>query len=211
MSDNNEFDPQMEASIRDLPAPDPSLREQHISAALNAMAAPETGNGRLRFLSAAAAVLILVAVGVGVSRNSDDTPPAIAADPSTTSVPKASGECTHSGGFWGDVGSVEEFTFGDTAYELVLRNGTVEVLLGTSPCTTVDTIVYYEEMRRRDNQEELPSKTACEQKPLIQFSDNSGGPDYALALLETSDGVSLFFEDRCNEPLGSIALPPSGD
>lgn len=211
MSDNNEFDPQIEASIRDIPAADLSLREQHIAAALNEMAAPETGNGRLRFLSAAAAVLILVAVGVGISKNSGDTPPAIAADTSTTSVPKASGECTHSGGFWGDVGSVEKFTFGDTAYELVLRNGTVEVLLGTSPCTTVDTIVYYEEMRRRDNQEELPSKTTCEQKTLVQFSDNSGGPEYALALLETSDGVSLFFEDRCNEPLGSIPLPASGD
>ena len=212
MSDNNEFDPQIEASIRDLPAAEPSLREQHIAAALAEMAAPDTRNGRLRFLSAAAAVLILVAVGIGVSKNSSDTPPAIAADSSTTTLAKAAGDCGEEfSGLWGDSVGRGKFTFGDTAYELVLRNGTVEVLLGTSPCTTVDTIVYYEEMRRRDNQEELPSEAACEQKPLIQFSDNSGGPEYALALLETSDGVSLFFEDRCNEPLGSITLPPSGD
>mgnify|MGYP006963606371 CR=1 FL=1 len=211
MSDENELDPRIEALLRDVPPADSSMKDSHIAAALGEMTTPAQSGGRLRFLSAAAAVLILVAGGITVSKNSNDTPPAIAADTSTTSVPKASEECTHSGGFWGDVGSVEKFMFGDTAYELVLRNGTVEILLGTSPCTRVDVVVYYEEMRRRDNQEELPSKTTCEQKPLVQFSDNSGGPKYALALLETSDGVSLFFEDRCNEPLGSIALPQSSD
>jgi hypothetical protein len=45
------------------------------------------------------------------------------------------------------------------------------------------------------------------EEPLVQFVDNSGGPEYTLALLRTDNGVSLFFEDRCNEPLGSISLP----
>jgi hypothetical protein len=211
MSEDNELSPEIEASLRDISAVDPTLRDQHIAAALGEIASPAASNGRLRFLSVAAAVVVLVAGGIAVAQNSEGNSPAIAADTAATSVPKASGECTHSGGFWGDVGSVEKFMFGDTAYELVLRNGTVEILLGTSPCTRVDVVVYYEEMRRRDNQKELPTKTTCEQKPLVQFSDNSGGPKYALALLETSDGVSLFFEDRCNEPLGSIALPQSSD
>jgi hypothetical protein len=75
----------------------------------------------------------------------------------------------------------------------------------------VNEIVYFEEMRRRDNHGETPSKSTCEQKPFLQFTDNAGGSEYRLALLETSNGVSLFFEDRCNEPIGSITLPPAAD
>jgi hypothetical protein len=211
MSDDNELTPEIEAALRDIPAADPALRDQHIAAALGELA-PSVTTKRRNLFAAAAAVLVLAGAGFAFSQNSDGNSPAIASpDTTISSVPKASGECPHTGGFWGDVGRVEGFTFQDTAYELVLRNGTVEVLLGTQPCTRVDEIVYFEEMRRRDNQEELPSKATCEQKPLVQFADNEGESEYRLALLETSDGVSLFFEDRCNEPLGSIALPTSGD
>jgi hypothetical protein len=62
-------------------------------------------------------------------------------------------------------------------------------------------------MRRRDNQNESPSTSTCEQEPLIQFVDSSGGSEYTLTLIGTDAGVSLYFEDRCNEPLGSISLP----
>ena len=210
MSEDNELTPEIEAALREVPAADPSLREQHIAAALSEIS-PATSTGRPRFLAVAAAVVVLLGGGLALARNSDDTPPAIAADTTVATVPKATNDCPHTGGFWGDVGSVEGFTFGGAAYELVLRNGNVEVLLGTQPCTRVDAVVYFEEMRRRVNQNELPSKTACEQKALIQFSDTADGVEFRLALLETTDGVSLFFEDRCNEPLGSIALPLSSD
>ena len=206
MSEDNELTPEIEALLQDVPSVDPSLREQHIAAALDEIT-PAAAASRLRFLSVAAAVVVLIGGGIAVARNTKDAPPAIAADTTVTSVPKATSECPHTGGFWGDVGSVEDFTFSGTAYELVLRNGIVEVLLGTQPCTSVDTIVYFEEMRRRVNQNELPSDTACEQKALIQFSDTADGVKFTLALLETAEGVSLFFEDRCNEPLGSIPLP----
>jgi hypothetical protein len=211
MSDDNELTPEIEAALRDIPAADPSLRDQHIAAALGELAPAATAKRRNLF-AAAAAVLVLAGAGVAVSQNSDGDSPAVAApDTTMTSVPKASSECQKSGGFWGDVGGIDYFTLRGAAFELVRRDDLVDLYLGSEPCTIVGTIGYYEAMQRRDNQGDSPSKSACEQKPLVQFSDNTGGPEYRLALLETSDGVSLFFEDRCNEPLGSIALPQSGD
>lgn len=207
MSEDNELSPQIEAVLKNISAVDPAVRDQHIAAALGEITSTTAFSSRLRLLSVAAAVVVLIGGGIAVARNSDNTPPALAADSTLASVPKASAECTHTGGFWGDVGRVEGFAVQDATYELVLRKGTVEVLLGTQPCTKLDEIVYFEAMRRRDNQNELPSKSSCEQEPLVQFVDNSGGPEYTLALLRTDNGVSLFFEDRCNEPLGSISLP----
>jgi hypothetical protein len=211
MSDDNELTPEIEVALRDIHAPDPALRDQHIAAALGELA-PTATTKRRNLFSAAAAVLVLAGAGFAVSQNSDGEIPAVAVpDTTITSVPKGSGECPHTGGFWGDVGRVEGFSVRGTAYELVLRNGAVEVLLGTQPCTRVDEIVYFKEMRRRTNQEELPSENTCERESLVQFIDNAGGSEYRLALLETSDGVSLFFEDRCNEPLGTVTLPPAAD
>jgi hypothetical protein len=207
MSEDNELSPEIEAALKDISAVDPAVRDQHIAAALGELTVPAQSNGRLRFLSVAAAVVVLVAGGIAFSRNTDDTPPALAADTTAVSVPKASAECTHTGGFWGDVGRVEDFALRGAAYELILRKGTVEVLLGTQPCTRVDEIVYFDAMRRRDNRNESPSTSTCEQEPLIQFVDSSGGSEYTLALIGTDAGVSLYFEDRCNEPLGSISLP----
>ena len=206
MSEDNELTPELEALLRDIPAVDPSLREQHIAAALDEIT-PAAAASRLRFLAAAAAVVVLIGGGIAVARNTNDAPPAIAADTTVTSVPKATSECPHTGGFWGDVGGIDYFTLRDTAFELVRRDDLVGLYLGSEPCTMVGTISYYEAMLRRDKKGESPAKTNCEQKPLIQFSDNAGGSEFRLALLETSEGVSLFFEDRCNEPLGSIPLP----
>jgi hypothetical protein len=206
MSEDNELSPEIEAILKDTSAVDPATRDQHIAAALGELT-PSSSSGRLKFLVAAAAVLVLAGGGIAVSRNSNDIPPALAADTTITSVPKASAECTHTGGFWGDVGRVEGFTVQGTAYELVLRKGTVEVLLGTQPCTKLDEIVYFDEMRRRDNQNESPSTNNCSQEALVRFGDSSGGSEYTLALIGTDTGVSLFFEDRCNDPLGAISLP----
>jgi hypothetical protein len=206
MSEDNELSPEIEAILKDTSAVDPAIRDQHIAAALGELT-PSSSSGRLKFLVAAAAVLVLAGGGIAVSRNSNDIPPALAADTTITSVPKASAECTHTGGFWGDVGRVEGFTVQGVVYELVLRKGTVEVLLGTQPCTKLDEIVYFDEMRRRDNQNESPSTNNCSQEALVRFGDSSGGSEYTLALIGTDTGVSLFFEDRCNDPLGAISLP----
>ena len=212
MSDENELDPRIEALLRDVPPADSSMKESHIAAALGEMTTPAHSSGRLRFLSAAAAVLILVAGGITVSKNSNDTPPAIAADTSTTSVPKASGECTHSGGFWGDVGGIDNFTLRGTKFELVHRGDLVDLYFGSAPCTMIGTISYSEALVARTKESDAPTDfTECSyaSEPLVRFSDepSGGGDTYSFVLVATEDGVSLYFEDRCNEPIGSIAVP----
>lgn len=211
MSDDNELTPEIEAALRDIPSGDPALRDQHIAAALGELA-PAATMKRRNLFAAAAAVLVLAGAGFAVSQNSDSNIPAVAApDTTITSVPKASGECQKSGGFWGDVGGIDYFTLRGVAFELVHRDDLVDLYFGSEPCTMLGTIGYYEAMQRRDNQEGLPTESTCTKDPLVQFTADAGGSEYRLALLETSDGVSLFFEDRCNEPIGSIALPASGD
>ena len=78
MSEDNELTPEIEAALREVPAVDPSLREQHIAAALGEIS-PTASSGRLRFLATAAVVVVLFGGGFAVTRNSDHTPPAIAA------------------------------------------------------------------------------------------------------------------------------------
>jgi hypothetical protein len=210
MSDENELTPELEAALRDIPAADPALRDQHIAAALGDLA-PVATTKRRNLFAAAAAVLVLAGAGFAVSRNSDDTPPALAADTTATSLPKASGKCARSGGSWGDVGGTEIITLRGMPYEVVLRDDAIDLFLEVEPCTQIGYLDYLEAMQLRDKEDAMPSVVPCTQKALVQFADNAGGPEYRLALLETADGVSLFFEDRCNEPLGSIALTVSGD
>jgi hypothetical protein len=215
MSDNNELDPQIESSLRDLPAADQAMKEAHIAAALGEVTPAQSG-GRLRFLSVAAAVLILVAGVITVSKNSNDTPPAIAADTTATSAPKASAECEHSGGFWGDVGGIDNFTLRGTKFELVHRDDLVDLYFGSAPCTMLGTISYSEALVARVKATDAPNDfTECSfaSEPLVRFSDepSGGGDTYSFVLVATEDGVSLYFEDRCNEPIGSIPLPTSGD
>jgi hypothetical protein len=211
MSQDNELTPEIEAALRDFPAADPALRDQHIAAALGELA-PAATMKRRNLFAAAAAVLVLAGAGVALSQNSDGDTPAVAApDTTITSVPKASSECPHTGGFWGDVGGIDYFTLRGAAFELVHRDDLVDLYFGSEPCTMLGTIGYYEAMQRRDNQEGLPTESTCSKDPLVQFTDNAGGSEYRLALLETSNGVSLFFEDRCNEPLGTVTLPPAAD
>ena len=211
MSDDNELTPEIEAALRDIPAPDPALRDQHMAAALGELV-PAATMKRRNLFAAAAAVLVLAGAGFAVSQNSDGDTPAVAApDTTITSVPKASTECAGSKGFGGGIGGVESFSVGGTEFVLVRRGGAIEVLVGAQPCAQVGALEYLEALQRRNEQTDAPSEKQCTQKALVEFTDSAGGSEYRLALLETSDGVSLFFEDRCNEPIGSITLPTSGD
>jgi hypothetical protein len=212
MNEENELDPRIEALLRDVPPADSSMKDSHIAAALSELTTPAHSGGRLRFLSAAAAVLILVAGGITVFKNSNDTPPAIAADTTATSTPKASSECEHSGGFWGDVGGIDYFTLRDTTFELVHRDDLVDLYFGSAPCTMLGTISYGQALVARAKETDAPNGlTECSyaSEPLVRFGDvpSGGGDTYSFVLVETDDGVSLYFEDRCNEALGSIAVP----
>lgn len=74
MSEDNELTPEIEAALREVPAADPSLREQHIAAALGEIS-PAASTGRPRFLAVAAAVVVLLGGGLALARNSDDSSP----------------------------------------------------------------------------------------------------------------------------------------
>ena len=215
MSDDNELNPEIEALLRDVPAVDPSLREQHIAAALSEINTPTASTGRLRFLTAAAAVVVLIGGGIAVAKNSGDTPPAIAADTTITSVPKTAGDCGEEfSGLWGDSVGRGEFSWAETDYTVIGHNGGLSVYLAMEPCTKMGTIVYWDAMTARDKESQAhQGAIECESmtSAVAQFEDRGNGNPYQLVLVKTDTGISLFFEDRCNEPLGSIALPTSGD
>ena len=44
-------------------------------------------------------------------------------------------------------------------------------------------------------------------EPIAHFDDRANGDTYSFVLVQTATGVSLHFEDRCNEPLGSLSVP----
>ena len=217
MSEDNELSPEIEAALKDVSAVDPVVRDQHIAAALSEIASPSAPNRRLRFLSVAAAAVVLVAGGIAFSRNSDDTPPALAADTTAISVPKASSDpsCAEEfSGLWDDSGSLGAFTHLGINYEMIQRTGVLSLYLSQEPCTKIGEIQYGEAMKVRDKVDDSPQQGAeCDwsSAPLARYTDRAEGDSYSLVLAKTDSGVSLFFVNRCTESLGSIALPAVGD
>jgi hypothetical protein len=217
MSDDNELTPEIEAALRDLPAADPALRDQHIAAALGELA-PAATMKRRNLFAAAAAVLVLAGAGFAVSQNSDGDIPAVAApDTTITSIPKASSNPACAEEFseiWGDSGSLGSFTYSGVTYEMIQRKGVLSIYLAKEPCTKLGEIQYGDVMDARGQVDDSPQVGAeCDwsKAPLARYSDRANGDSYPLVLAETESGVSLFFANRCTEPIGSIALPTSVD
>jgi hypothetical protein len=216
MSEDNELNPEIEAALRDVPAADPSLRDQHIAAALGGLA-PAATTKRRNLFAAAAAVLVLAGAGFAVSQNSGDTPPAVAADTTVTSVPKASSNpsCAEEfSGLWGDSGSLGSFERLGVTYEMIQRKGVLSLYFAKEPCTKVGDIDYWAAIDNRNKGTDAPTEAIeCSilSEPIARFTDQSSGSAYSFGIVSTTDGVSLYLEDRCNEPIGSIALPASGD
>ena len=213
MSEDSELSPEIEAALKDISAADPAVRDQHIAAALGELTVPAQSNGRLRFLSVAAAVVVLVAGGIAFSRNSDDTPPALAADTTVVSVPKASRECT-AAGTRDDNEEVGGFTLGETTFKLFRLNGVIDLYSTSGPCTKEGSIDYWAALEMHNNGTDAPTESIeCSilSEPIARFTDQLKGMSYSFAIILTTDGVSLYLEDRCNEPLGTVTLPPAAD
>lgn len=217
MSEDSELSSEIKAALRDVSAVNPALRDQHIAAALGEIS-PSATTKRRNLLAAAAAVLVLAGAGVGLSRKSDgNSPAAVVPDTTVTSVPKASSNpsCTEEfSKLWEDSGSLGSFTYSGVSYEMIQRKGVLSIYLAKEPCTKLGEIQYGEAMDDRDQADDSPQVGAeCDwsKAPLARFSDRANGDSYPLVLAETDSGVSLFFANRCTEPVGSIALPTSGD
>jgi hypothetical protein len=213
VSEDNELSPEIEATLKDISAVDPAVRDQHIAAALGELTVPAQSNGRLRFLSVAAAVVVLVAGGIAFSRNSDNAPPALAADTTVVSVPKASGKCTAAG--TGDgIEEVANFTLGKTTFDLFRLDGVIDLYSASGPCAKVGSIDYWDALEMHTNGTDAPTEPVeCSilSEPIARFTDQIKGMSYSFAVILTADGVSLYLEDRCNELLGFIATPTSGE
>lgn len=213
MSEDSELSSEIKAALRDVSAVDPALRDQHIAAALGEIS-PSASTKRRTFLAAAAAVLVLAGAGVGLSQKSDgNSPAAVVPDTTVTSVPKASSDpsCTEK---WAGLSDGDtprgEFSQAEVAYIALGRPGSVSVYLASEPCTKVGDIDYSAAMDARDNENASPNDIAeCrgETEPSARFTDRADGDSYSFVLIKTADGVMLYFEDRCNEPLGSILFP----
>ena len=97
---------------------------------------------------------------------------------------------------------------------MIQRKGVLSIYLAKEPCTKLGEIQYGEAIDDRGQADDSPQVGAeCDwsKAPLARFSDRTNGDSYPLVLAETNSGVSLFFANRCTEPIGSIALPTSGD
>ena len=212
MSDDNELNPEIEAALKDVPTADSSLRELHIAAALAEMT-PARSPGRLKFLAAAAAVLVLVGGGIVSARSSDSNSPIVVAPDSTlTTIAKGATECSEelSGLVDDSSSSATSFMRENVEYIAIGQDGRLQVYLAQAPCTSQGEIRYQAAMETRDKKASVDAQTAeCTflTEPIARFEDMSAEDSYKLVLVADSEGVSLYFEDRCNEPIGSILLP----
>lgn len=211
MSDFEELDPSIENALRDVPPASASLRDAHIAAAL-AEVAPSSRKipRRLRIIGSAAAAAVLVLGGFAVfGQNSSDNQQFSGGD--TTVPPKASANCAEEfSGLWSEVGDSTEIIHNNQRYALMFRDDNIDVYRATPPCSSVGTLGYREALVARDNESRLANQSSvCSYttEPIARFTDSANGDTYSFVLVHTDSGLSLHFEDRCNTPIATLALP----
>ena len=211
MSENEDLEPALLRHLRDVPPADSSLRDAHISAALAEMApARRSGVHRTRILGGVAAALMLAVGGVTVANQQqrDRGPLNVAL---TTTVPKGNADCAEEfSGLWGDVGNSKAIRHNGKEYAVMFRDDSIDVYEATEPCTRVGTLGYWDQLVARDNDGSPPDLSViCSYatEPVRRFNDRANGDSYGLVLVQTADGLSLHFEDECDEPIATLALP----
>lgn len=212
MTTDDELPPDILSELRNIPAVDDALREQHIATALAELRSGQSKKRRV-FVAVAAAVVLIIG-GVTIARNSPAHAPAIAAPDTTmlSSLPKGSADCAKEfSGLWGDSRGLGSFTTNEVNYAVIGHNGELSVFLASSPCSKVGNISYWNAMVERGKEESVAStqQAVCSytSEPIARFDDRANGATYSFVLIQTATGVSLHFEDRCNEPLGSLSVP----
>lgn len=93
-SDDDSLAPEIAAALRDVGPVDESLRDAHISRALDELAAAGTTGRRRSVLTVAAAAFVALAVGGVIGRSTGDTDTNVRNAATTTVTPvKATNEC----------------------------------------------------------------------------------------------------------------------
>lgn len=212
MSENDDLDPALVRRLRDVPPASESLRDAHIAAALAEMAPGRRSSIRgIRVLSGVAAAVVLAVGGVAIARQQRDSSRGTLNGVVETTIPKGGADCADEfSDLWGEVGASKEIARNGKAYAVMFRDDNIDIYQATEPCNLVGTMEYREALVARDNKSLSPPTTAfCSYttEPVRQFSDSARGDDYRLVLIETDNGLSLHFEDRCNDPIATIDLP----
>lgn len=211
MSDE-ELDPAILRALRDVaPAPD-SVRDAHIAAALSAMA-PVRGSShrRTRVLGGIAAAFMLAVGGVALANRQPERDRGPLTGTTASMPPKGSDDCSDDfSGLWGDVGDSEEVRHNDKQYVVMFRDDNIDVYEATEPCSLIGTMGYGEQLVARDNEGLPPDlSVVCSYatEPVSRFNDRANGDPYGLVLVQTDEGLSLHFEDKCDDPIVTLALP----
>ena len=210
MSDNEELDPALVNALRDIPPAGAALRDAHIAAALAAMAPPRrSATHRMRILTGVAAAAVVALGGAAFVAQQDDASRPTLSGAVTTLPPKTGAGCPP--GYLGAVGDVKYVTHNGKEFELWFEDfGIIDVNYNEPPCTNFGTVNYWQAMVDRDLETSVPDSTVvCSYatEPIARFTSSTNKGEYKLVLVHTESGLSLHFEDRCDTPIATLALP----
>lgn len=212
MSDDD-LDPALRRTLRDVPPATASMRDAQIAAALAEMApARRSGVHRTRILGGVAAAVMLAVAGVAVANQQQERNRGPLTAAVTTTVPKGSAECAEAfAGLWGDSRWLAGFTLNGSSYGVIQRNGAISVFMNEVPCDKKGEIEYWSSMdafdKTTDESPEDSENCGASLDSLVEYNDRANGEPHRLVIIKTTNGIDLRFADRCRTSLGSISLP----
>ena len=210
MNENEDLDPTLLRHLREVPPASASVRDAHIAAALAEIApSRRTGANRSRILGGVAAAVMLAVGGVTVANQQQER--GVLTGTVTTTLPKGGGDCSQEfSGLWGDVGDSRVIKHNNTEYAVMFRDDNIDVYEATEPCSRVGTMGYWDQLVARDNEgSPAGSSAVCSYatEPVRRFNDRARADSYGLVLVQTDEGLSLHFEDKCDVSIVTLALP----
>lgn len=212
MNENEDLDPTLLRHLREVPPASASVRDAHIAAALAEMApSRRTGANRSRILGGVAAAVVLAVGGVAVVIQQRDSRGGVLKSTAVITVPKGGGDCSQEfSGLWGDVGDSRVIKHNNTEYAVMFRDDNIDVYEATEPCSRIGTMGYWDQLVARDNEgSPAGSSAVCSYatEPVRRFNDRARADSYGLVLVQTDEGLSLHFEDKCDVSIVTLALP----
>ena len=209
MSDNEELDPSLLKSLRDVPVAPDDTRDRHIAAALAEMSPSRRSIGAGRRVLAGVAAAALLTIGTVTFANRGASAPDLASGATSTVAVKGNTDCSQQ---LASAQNVEDrvtyIAHNGEQYVLVFRGNTIGVYLAAAPCGSVGTIDYSNALLTRGTDVSAPVTKTCENQDVIhQTPVSAEGDNHSIAVLHTEAGISVRFADRCDADLAALALP----